>query len=298
MYTIDNTDSKLSQNIVVSNKDGSNRLVISLTEGGRVKLYKHENLLIVSDLENSGYNTNYASAILFPFANRIEDGKYQFKSKVYQLPCNEVTNSNAIHGLVYNKTFQLLNEDTRSNSARIELKYIEENGCEGFPFKYSVLLRYIISNDGLKLKMTVKNEDESTFPFTLGWHPYFISSDLSKSELFFNCREKFITNKRGIVTGKERFEETMPVKLAKVKFDDAFTVGADMVTLSTPDYKVQINSSLKENNLQIYTPPNSNGIALEPMVGVSNSFNNSIGLKTLDPNKSFEVEWDLKVSCL
>ena len=39
--------------------------------------------------------------------------------------------------------------------------------------------------NSLQLKVTVKNTDNSTFPYILGWHPYFLSDDLSNSFLKF-----------------------------------------------------------------------------------------------------------------
>jgi len=37
----------------------------------------------------------------------------------------------------------------------------------------------------------------------------------------------------------------------------------------------------------VYTPPKLNTIAIEPTTGVSNSFNNKIGLNTLKANDTF-----------
>ncbi|MFC0603087.1 aldose 1-epimerase [Winogradskyella pulchriflava] len=298
MYAIEKVNRKDAQSLIISNRDASIRLVIHLNEGGRITLYQHQGNTIISDLKNSSYSKNFAGAILFPFTNRIEGGIYKYNAKCYKLPCNETLNNNAIHGLVYNKTFKLISEVVEQDSASVELQYVEVQGCEGFPFKYSVLLRYTVTKEGLKLKLSAKNTDQTTFPFTLGWHPYFISSDLNQSQIFFNAKEKFIINKRGIVTGREPFKDTAHIKLGQVELDDAFAVNPDMVELTTPDYRFKIKSSLQDNHLQIYTPPNSNGVALEPMIGVSNSFNNNIGKMELEPNQNFEVEWELITSKL
>src|SRR4051794_1695138 len=36
--------------------------------------------------------------ILFPFPNRIREGRFTWDGKTYELPCNDPTRSNAIHG--------------------------------------------------------------------------------------------------------------------------------------------------------------------------------------------------------
>ena len=40
----------------------------------------------------------YAGKILAPWPNRIKDGKYTFNKKDYQLPINEVSKNNSLHG--------------------------------------------------------------------------------------------------------------------------------------------------------------------------------------------------------
>jgi len=56
-----------------------------------------------------------------------------------------------------------------------------------------------------------------------------------------------------------------------------------------------LTSSEKENFLQLYTPMNTNAIAIETMTGVSDSFNNKIGLKELSPRKNYDIEWVITV---
>jgi len=48
--------------------------------------------------------------------------------------------------------------------------------------------------------------------------------------------------------------------------------------------------------LQLYTPKDLSLIAIETMTGVSNSFNNKIGLKTLKPDQIYSVTWSVKLN--
>ncbi|MTE26378.1 aldose 1-epimerase [Winogradskyella ouciana] len=296
MYKIEHVKSENSKSLVISNQEETNTLLINLDEGGRVASYKHKGINIISDIENSPYNKSYAAAILFPFANRIENGEYVFNASSYKLPCNEKGNNNAIHGLVYNKSFKLIGEELKSDTARIVLYYKEKNGYQGFPYKFSIWLIYILNNGGFSVTVKVKNDDDYSFPFTLGWHPYFISSDLQQSQLIFNAKEKFLSDEKGIVLDREKFTTSIPIQLGKIELDDAFTVNSNIAKLITPDYTLKLESSSAENYLQIYTPEELNAIAIEPMVGVSNSLNNGIGLNVLDSNETYEKEWILKIS--
>ena len=57
-----------------------------------------------------------------------------------------------------------------------------------------------------------------------------------------------------------------------------------------------IKSSAPQNFLQLFTPHTPNSIAIEPMTGICNSFNNNIGLNELAPNESYQVEWTMSVA--
>lgn len=295
MYKVKQHTNERSNSIILSNEDATNTVSINLNEGGRVTLYERDGITIISDLEHSSYNQNYASSILFPFANRIKDGTYTYNDISYKLPCNDVESNNALHGLVYNKPFKLISKEEGIEASEVTLFYKENNGCNGFPFKFSIWLTYTLTEDDFSLKIKVRNDGDSTFPFTLGWHPYFLSSDLKQSHLVFNAKEKFINDDRGIVVGKEEISDTMFFQLGDIQFDDAFLLD-NKLEFITPKYKLKLHTSSTSNYLQLYTPLNSKSIAIEPMTGVSNSFNNKIGLKELNPNDSYKKEWVLKIS--
>jgi aldose 1-epimerase len=54
--------------------------------------------------------------------------------------------------------------------------------------------------------------------------------------------------------------------------------------------------SKPSNYLQLYTTSHDDAIAIETMTGVSDSFNNGIGLKKLNLGEKFNVKWVLKIS--
>ena len=64
---------------------------------------------------------------------------------------------------------------------------------------------------------------------------------------------------------------------------------------STPEYDFNISSTSKENFLQLYTPVQPNVIAIEPMTGAADNFNNKTGLQTLQPNDTYLVKWNMAI---
>lgn len=58
---------------------------------------------------------------------------------------------------------------------------------------------------------------------------------------------------------------------------------------------MNIRSTSKENFLQLYTPDRQNIVAIEPMTGATDNFNNKIGLQTLQPNETYHVKWSIAI---
>ena len=105
LYTLKEIETQGLHYIELTSSDGASKAQISLNQGGRLSNLVFEDTQVLADFDASTYKNNYASSILFPFVNRIKDGKYKFNNSKYTLNCNEVDKNNALHGLVYNKTF-------------------------------------------------------------------------------------------------------------------------------------------------------------------------------------------------
>ncbi|MFB9057427.1 aldose 1-epimerase [Mariniflexile ostreae] len=268
---------------------------IHLDQGASLQELTLNGHAVIKNLSPLSYATTYASSILFPFANRIKDGAYAFNGRAYAFEINQKEEHNALHGLVYNKRFEIVEQKKSESGASVILQYIEEKESMGFPYKYIIQLEYTITEKDLSLKVSVTNTDTKAFPFTLGWHPYFSSSDLYNSTVDFNSHQKVILGDRNITTG---IEPISPVDMFEVKdqqLDDCYILDADTIVFKTPDYDLQIKATSKDNFLQMYTPPKENTIAIEPTTGVSDSFNNQIGLQVLKPDERYSLTWALKI---
>ncbi len=295
MFTIKKIHHKNNKVIEILDSISGTKAKIQLSYGASLNELNIRNIKVITNLYPLDYKKTYPSSILFPFANRINDGQFNFKGSNYNLQCNEKQLNNAIHGLVYNKAFLVDELKKFENHAEIKLYYEELNPPTGYPFKFRVELTYKLTNEFLSLKINVINLDDKKLPFTVGWHPYFKSEDLDKSKIQFDCIKKIKCNKKNIALGFEPFNSKMPLSLRKRRFDDAFVLENPDVKFFTPEYDLVIKSSEKESFLQLYTPMNTNAIAIEPMTGVSDSFNNKIGLKKLSPGQSYSIEWQVSI---
>ena len=280
---------------IILQKDKS-KAEISLTNGGSVTQLTLNDSVIIKDFSDTlSYKESYASAILFPFANRILNGEYKYQNQKYRLEKNSSCNTNAIHGLIYNKPFKLISKKKDKNSVSITLNYEQQSKQNGFPFLFSITITYTLSKHRLSLKVSINNIDNSTFPFTIGWHPYFYSEDIKNSFLEINSDKEIIHDKEMIPIKTENNKTPFEFKIGINKLDNCYLLNNNFIRFKTPNYLLKMNSSLSKNYIQIYTPELNNHIAIEPVTGPSNSFNNNLGLKTLQPNEEFNIQWTIQL---
>lgn len=294
MYTVEEIKEDNFSFLELKNTKNTAKARIFLDEGGRLQELKCKDIFLIKEQSNFEYKVSYASSILFPFASRIREGKYLFQEKEYQLNCNQ-TGENALHGLVYNQKFELISKKESAGFCAVTIAYKETNESEGFPYTYEIYATYTLTESEITLSLKVKNTDSKTFPFTLGWHPYFLSDDLPKSSLRFKSDQKIEFDK-SLITKKvidHKTEEEF--KIEDKQLDDCFILSTDVVQFKTPSYQLEISTNKIENYLQLYTPKDFSVIAIEPMTGVSNSFNNKIGLQVLKPNETYSITWNVKL---
>lgn len=280
----------------IENSQESTFARIYLDQGASLQELNLGGNKIIQDLNPLKYSDTYASSILFPFVNRVKDGVFIYQGKEYQLKKNQKEEQNALHGLVYNKSFNVVSHSTTKDKAVVTLLYEEKSESIGFPFIYTIQLTYELTRDSLNLTVKVRNTSEKSFPFTLGWHPYFISENLSESSVSFESTNKIIMGPRNITTGSELIEDVKTFRIENKQFDDCWELNSSKVLFDTPKYQLELGTTGSKNYLQIYTPPRANAIAIEPTTGVSNSLNNNIGLQELSAGRSYSIKWFLNLT--
>jgi len=280
--------------LILANAEKTTQVIISLNEGARISSLIVGGKTIIKELPDFSYSDSYAAAILFPFASRIEKGAYQFDGKTYQLDCNQV-GINALHGLVYNKTFTVINQKVTDSTAAVTMVYTETNPPKGFPFQYALEVTYTLSENNVGIAIKVTNLDTTPFPFTLGWHPYFYTEHLAESVVKFNSHQQVAFDEKLITKELVLFTNEGDFAIENKHLDDCFVMNDAVIEFETNEYQVTITSDAAQNYLQMFTPPHRMLIAIEPMTGISNSFNNGIGLQVLAPAKTYEINWHLSI---
>ncbi|PTM10826.1 MAG: hypothetical protein DA407_02895 [Bacteroidetes bacterium] len=286
--------------IHVFNDDISCKICPNL--GGSIQEFSHKNIDILDGIEFSekglkSYAEAYQSAILFPFVGRIPNGKYAFENRNYKLETNETYRNNALHGLVFNKSFKIDVIHTSNLEVKVQLSFVSDGTLKGYPFKFKLQITYSISNNGLTINFNITNQDSNSFPCGCGWHPYFKSENLASSSLSFLSNEKLSCDDNLIPNVSSKNPEPSTFTLNHKSFDDTFILLKNEVNFKSNKYKLQmVFNENHQSYLQIYTPFDRKNIAIEPVTSAPNAFNNKLGLLELKPNKTYN--WNIKLKII
>lgn len=248
---------------------------------------------------------SYKGPKLSPFPCRIPGGAYHFEGKDYQFQ-HLFKDGTAIHGLLANKPFSVLEEVSDDTSASVTMEYHYTREDAGYPFEYACGVRYVLHADGeLEVVTTVTNLDDKVIPVADGWHPYFqLGGKVNDWQVQFHASAIVEFDERLVPTGNllqyDAFDT--PKRMGDTFLDNCFTLKQELVSpvceLFNPgnDLRVSFFPDKTYPYLQLYTPNTRASIAVENLSGAPDCFNNKMGLILLQPGRSQIFTTRYKVS--
>ena len=233
----------------------------------------------------------FKSAFLSPFTCRMNKGEFQHAGESYQVE-KFFLPPHAIHGLVFDASFQLAELDTHPDYCSATFTYTYNKEDKGYPFQYHISNCWKLTyHNELSVTTTVTHNNESPIPYAQGWHPYFTLGDdtIDKATLQFSTDKIVAFDDTLLPIGHleedARFVE--PILLKDISLDNCFqfmdTANASCV-LANDILQLHIKPASSYPFLQVYTPPHRNSIAIENLSGAPDCFNNGLGLQLIAPN--------------
>lgn len=304
MYSIEQIENSnpLLNQIIISNKNINFQSIIYPNLGASLQKYAFNDIDYIDGISNNQkgldtYKDKFNSSFLFPFPSRITDGKYTFNNTNYQLDCNEAGQNNALHGHIHNKPFVLTSSEAAAPGASLTLSYTDDGTSNGFKFPYEIKITYVFFGERMGIQFKVINNGDSTFPFGIGWHPYFKTNKLNESSLNFASDTQISFNDKMQAIGTKPIRYKFPLIIEDKSLDDGFILINPYAEFKSDAYTLDLQfSSAKEHSfLQLYIPPNRESIAIEPMTCATDSFNNKMGLLELKPNETYLWAVNLKI---
>lgn len=254
--------------------------------------------------------TLFAGRVLFPFADRIPDGRYVFAGREYTIEINDTGATgatDAIHGFAHRLSCTDVTPtgDDSRGCATMRIP-IDESVSQGYPFRVDLSIAFELSAAGFTMTMVAQNTGDADAPLSAGWHPYFrlpMSDGIDRAYLVTNADRYIPVDDRLLPTGPATTTEGTELDFRDA--DEAArilgTTPLDVALTSTN--RAPITTHLLDDHhiitirqrgafvyQQLFTPPSRRGIAIEPLTGTTNAFNMpQYGLRVLRPGEQFEA---------
>lgn len=162
IYELSDKEAGTSVNIL---PHGSNLIGMSI-DHGKIQIIKGPKTFKEHPL-------TYGMPILFPFPDRIKNGKFSFRGKTYQL--KPIIEGHAIHGLVYDKPWDVVNISESDDSASLTYRLNSESSKdikEQFPFDFEISMTYMLKEGRLEILPKAVNNGSDIMPMGFGLHLY------------------------------------------------------------------------------------------------------------------------------
>jgi len=250
------------------------------------------------DYESLIENKLAKSALLIPFPNRVCNGKYEFEGKVYQLNKNLEKEGHAIHGLLFDKKFDLISKTVSNDFVSLSFSYeIKKNELKGYPFNLLTTVSFKLEQKKLTIIVESTNLDNINLPYGVGWHPYIkFGHKIDGCRLIIPSQDILEVDEKKIMipTGKVVKNPTKlkDDKMGNAVFDTGFT---NLKRKETIINNVVVSQDNSMNYLQIYTPEHRQSVAIEPMSCAADAFNNKMGLKVLKPKETVGYNFAIRL---
>ena len=246
---------------------------ISLSHNGREILRKPDSLKTLTD---NPYV--FGIPLLFP-ANRTKGGTFAYEGKRYELPINEPSRGNHIHGLMYNAPFSVVSKDEKS------VKAVYENRSEKYPFAFRMTVTDAVSDKGYERKIEIENTSGASFPYTMAFHTSFMEPKILKAPVKerFLCDENYIpVGRRVPLTDTERQYRT-GIPLKNHALSGFYVSGGESVWLDDVCFTVSDNF----DELVLFNAGGGKGfVCVEPQAGEVNGLNTLDGCRILEKGET------------
>ena len=293
----------MPQAIELTSNGGANsvRATVSVIGGALKSLVVGDTQLV--GLTDNRLTSQFDGVVLAPWANRIDRGRWNYLGKELQLEANDKAFDNALHGLVTELIFDVVEQT--DHSVKLQTRV---DSSPGYPFDLEILVSYELTNSGIRVTHSAKNVGDNAAPYVVGAHPYFQISGtpIDQLELKLAASTVHVVDDRKIPTGKveilgTEFDATSWRKLSDCNFDHGFgellrdaNGNGHTYLRSSKGEQLDIWQSPEMQYTFIFTP--SQAIAIEPQSAPANAFNSHEDLILLEPGGAHTASWGAELS--
>jgi aldose 1-epimerase len=225
---------------------------------------------------------------LVPFSNRIAHATLVWQGTQHPLVRNNGDEPHAIHGVGWQRPWQVLDSDATSAM----LAY-EHRPDAAWPFAFDCSQTFRLTERGLEIVLALTNQSGQPAPCGLGWHPYFVKRPASR--IAFQASSRWEMGPDKLPTQK-RPAQGLDADCSKLDVDHCYDGWDGVVHLRDPVMKVRVRSELKR--VVVFTNGTRDYVAIEPVSHVNNAIHlaangvsaEELGLRVLQPGESMMAQ--------
>lgn len=247
--------------------------------------------------------------ILFPFPNRIRDGRYHWEGREYQVPLAP-NHSNAIHGFALDRPWRVVKHGANFVVGQFQLSLDDPDRAACWPSDALIEVRYSLKENVLRADIRIANPDARPLPWGFGTHAYFklplaegsgVDHCLVQAPAYqqWDLQEFLPTGTKSPLS--EEKDISRGVYVGRTPLDDVLTdlrpegevleciimderSGLEVVQACDPVFR----------ELVVYTPPDRAAVCMEPYTCVTDAINLQsqgidAGLRVLEPGGEFRT---------
>ena len=229
---------------------------------------------------------------------------------------NDDPRVNSMHGFLAGKELTVTSRTISDTSATLTAT-VQLYNEPGYPFKLGLTIQYTLDDDKgfiITIMANNSNGDGTPLPFYMGWHPYFKCTPYSAVVTLDQCDTwthvdlNANMNPTGITTNRNPFDGTTPIgggPGTPTFYDDEFkslrsSPTCDMLTTTLYDnatnQRVVVWQDFDNRIVHVFTGyTDEPSIAIEPMAGLADSFNNHDGLSVISDGQTWEGSFGVYV---
>lgn len=218
---------------------------------------------------------------LVPYSNRIGHRHFTWQGEEFHLAAN-VDEPHTLHGVGWQRPWAV----DCAEATHAELRYVHQADAH-WPFDFEARQLFVLSPQGLEMRIVLTNTDARLQPLGYGWHPYFPKRE--RSHLQAPVRGRWEADPT-LLPAQLVGESGIDAAVADLDLDNVFEGWRREAVIADELLSVRITSG--ERWLVVYARPSKDHFCVEPVSHRNNAIQTTDpgahGLQAVEPGESIE----------
>lgn len=242
--------------------------------------------------------------LLHPWANRLSAFSYTVEGATIALDAasprvRTEEHGLPIHGLVAAHAGWAVTAQTAATLSAVLDFAADPELLAAFPFPHTLGLDVALTPAALSIATTLTPTADRAVPVAFGFHPYLTLPDAAREEVVL-CHGAMthLLLDGGLPTGARAPVAPRDAPLGDATYDDLFgDLGPEpTVTLAGGERELTVRFLAGYTHLQLFAPPGSASVAVEPMTAPTDALRSGDGLRFARPGEPFRAAFAIEVA--